>query len=144
MNEINEYRKVNYIELHATGIKIHAKEWSDALTLEDIYEAEGRKRFWLDGDYIHKLCQTLGIQTWPYKENNKNYPLYGLHLEIQELSPECEYDWIKEVWAKIDGPQQLSIKLLIQFEKNNKLTEEFEHITYHGPFTIYWLPEESE
>ena len=49
---------------------------------------------------------------------------------------------IKELWARVDGPQLLQVRFVGTFEGSGNVTEEYEQgLTYSGSYTVWWKEE---
>jgi hypothetical protein len=156
----NDFRKAELIELHDAGVAVHPVEYSDALAgWREFIEDTGY--YVLDGRSVATLAEALGWKTHPVTGINTQtgskesatiedleFPILRRRRErIGDNTtslPDEESNVILELWAKIEAPHVLAIRLVIERdEEEDGPTEYVQEVSYCGRFTVWWETEQN-
>lgn len=133
------YRRVRSIALYDAGTII-ANNFKTVRVYEHPFHHEdslGCIR--IEGDHIEALAEAFGIKTLPIKWGDKRILLRDREFEIgkkADIYGSDSSDVVKDLFARIDGPQMLSIRIIEKWEgESAEVTRE---ISYCGRFSIEW------
>ncbi|MFP4475806.1 MAG: hypothetical protein ACLFOY_09605 [Desulfatibacillaceae bacterium] len=154
MEVVDGYRKAELVELHDAAVAVHPEEYSDALAgwREFVEEVE---HFVIDGHSIAALAEALGWKTHPVVGintetgqdeattiANMELPLIRRRREsIGDAQTSIAYEEsniIKQLWARVEAANLLSLRLVIEREEGGKPDLYVQEVTYSGRFTVWW------
>ncbi len=148
----HEFKSAEFIELHDAGVCLSTQDNLDAYGWREFREYEGGG-FSILGEDICRLAQIFGLDPEPILAKSTQG-------EIQRIDPEClEFriiksrqdigkktdsryyggmEQIKNIWAKIDAPQLLQLKVEFFSPANQNEATTIKHISYSGHFSVWW------
>ena len=147
-----EFRSAELIELHDAGVCLFTYDNSEGYGWREFREYEGGG-FSIAGEDICRLAQIFGLDPEPILAKSTKG-------EIQRIDPEClEFrivksrqdvgkktdsrhyggmERIKNIWAKIDAPQLLQLKVEFLTSANQEEETIIKKISYSGNFSVWW------
>ncbi len=147
-----EFRSAELIELHDAGVCLFTYDNSEGYGWREFREYEGGS-FSISGEDICRLAQIFGLDPEPILATSTKG-------EIQRIDPEClefrivksrqdvgkktdsrhygSMERIKNIWAKIDAPQLLQLKVEFLTSANQEDETIIKKISYSGNFSVWW------
>lgn len=137
----DNFKKAEMIELHDAGVVVPVKGYSDAIVGWTEYSDQAAGGYILDGDVVADLAKIFNVKFGDLTEysENKQFPynrkLKDLEFEIKKSVTDISSNMnIKELWAKIEGPKLLHIRIHIDDPQETIIQQ----LTYSGNFTVWW------
>ena len=131
-----DYKEVEKIELYDAGVVLQPKDYGDGPAGWPY--ALGQS-YYIDGRSVDKLAQWLGR---PKKGEAPNLHIFKQPMVIGDgLSYDSEGYIIGKLWAKIEQPQLLQVRIRYVQRKSNgdQEDEDFDQdFTYSGSFNVWW------
>ncbi len=148
-----EFRSAEFVELHDAGVCLFTHDNADGCGWREFREYEGGG-FSVLGEDICRLAQIFGLDPEPILAKSTKG-------EIQRIDPEClefrivksrqdvgkktdsrhygAMERIKSIWARIDAPQLLQLKVEFYLTENIQQEETaIKQISYSGNFSVWW------
>ncbi len=146
------FRPVEFIELHDAGVCLITYDSSEDYGWREFREYEGGG-FSILGEDLCRLAQIFGLEPQPILAHSNQG-------EVQRIDPEClEFrivknrqdigkktdsrhyggmERVKSIWAKIDAPQLLQLKVEFLTVPNQEVESTIKRISYSGNFSVWW------
>jgi hypothetical protein len=156
MKATTQFKPVELIELHDSGVVVRPQEFSDALAGWGEYLETPSKTFAVSGEHLRRLCDHLDIPFHDHRYNTAGLDgKQHAHIERLEdhefplieqgrliIGDKREGRWIEQLSARIVGADLLEV--LVKWGFDGKTGPEFEEIriSYHGSFTVWWKGQE--
>ena len=151
-----DYRKAELIELHDSNVRIHPKNYADAIA--GWKEFTSNEVYMVDGEMLDRLVKFFRVRTETiHLESEKSHKRYTEELKdfefplIRKLVEDIGYGdtstphegshEIGELWAKPIGERSLDIRFTSIFGSGPDIESKSVYVSYSGSYTVWWSQE---
>jgi hypothetical protein len=146
-----KYTEAEKIELYDAGVVLHPKDYSEGSAGWPYAFGES---YCIDGRTIDKFVRLLGVKPTIVEktdedtgkvtrcvQNAPDLPIFRRPMDIGDgLSEGNEADIISKLWAKIEQPQLLHVRIRYLGGKGDDDQDYFDQdFTYSGAFNVWWV-----